>query len=138
MAHFPTIAWYVEKYILLVTYPSDFVEDDLEAIVSAKPIVKMMDEGQGALVHIVQDFRLATNFQLTRLARLVEVNQHPKRALLYQHPKLGWIVDVAEPNHSIRYFDSVVTQMYGARYRFFSTLEDAVSFLRHVDSTIPD
>lgn len=137
MTHFPTLSWYIEKYVILVTYPPEFTEDDLEAIISAKPVVQMMDEGVGALVHIIQDFRLATEFRLTRLARLVEVNRNPKRAQLYQHPKLGWILDIAEQNHPIRYFDSVIAQMYGARHRAFETIESAMTFLRYVDSTIP-
>lgn len=136
MVNYPNISWYLEKRIILVTYPQTYTEEDLEAARSAKPVLQMLDEGEGALVHVVQDFTTVKDFRITHLAKLIEVNKSPGRVELYTHPKLGWIIDAAEEHNPIRYLDSMVTQMFKARHRAVNSLEEAIAFLYSVDSTL--
>lgn len=138
MTHYPKISWYREGWIILVEYPAEYTEDDLEATVSAKPVLRMLDAGQGPLVHVIQDFSTLGAFQITRLTKLVQVNKQPGRVELYTHPKLGWIVDVTIPESPIRFLDAAIMNMFTGRYRAVDTIEQALDFLKQQDPNLPE
>ena len=137
MPNYPSLSWYLADRIILVTYPSTFTEPDLKAITDATPVLRMLNQSEADLVHIMQDFTACQDFRAARLDRFIEINKHPSRAAIYGHARLGWIVDIAPEGALIRHLDAIVTQMFKVRYRAVTTLDEALTFLHRADPSLP-
>ena len=52
------------------------------------------------------------------------------------HPRVGWMVTVGEQDKLVKFSSTVARQLLRARQRSFLTIEEAIAFLKDIDSTI--
>jgi hypothetical protein len=121
------LSWYLPGRIILCegdgTIESDevftFTQRASEMVISGKP-----------LVHVIFDFR-----QVQKLASVPQalktLQQNPP------HPDMGWVIFVGKLNPMLTTFADFVGMMLRLRYRRLDTIDEAVSFLRERDATLP-
>lgn len=122
------VSWLVEKRIIYFHTSGIATIDDVKA--GNKKVMAMLEEGI-PFVHLITDSTDVEKVQLG-LNDLASVFRDMPAS-----PKMGWSIYIS-PKMLDRFFASVTTQLTKSRHREFTTLEDAIAFLRSVDDTLPE
>lgn len=77
-------------------------------------------------VHMVADATTLENFPKNIL-------QIKNTQAYLQHPKLGWIFFISQPNPLIRFFATTIAQVIGTRLRIVETIDEAVTIIDKID-----
>jgi hypothetical protein len=78
------------------------------------------------IVHFLDVEKVPLNFSALKPSATGEV---------LSHPKMGWFV-IVSTNKVFAFMTDVILQVTKVRNRHFQTLEEAIEFLKEVDSTI--
>jgi hypothetical protein len=121
------VTWLVEDRLLLLNSWGKVNVDELMAM--DNKIGAMIENSPAPLVHGIHDHSKAA--QIPSPKDLMKVKSA-------EHPRVGWLIFIGMDNKLIKFFLSVAGQAFSLRLRFMDTLEDALTFLQDVDSTLPD
>jgi hypothetical protein len=91
--------------------------------------VQMVEQSPAATVHFITDYRAVT--------QLPPVTVQSK-AQIGSHPKLGWVLVIQNGNKFMQFATTVLAGIFKARLRYFTTFEEAITFLQTADPTLPD
>ena len=94
-----------------------------------KLIGYMLDNTQAPLMHGIYD--LSETESLPSAKDLIKLKSG-------SHPRVGWLIFIGINNKIMKFFVSVAAQSFNIRLRFMDTIEEALTFLQDVDSTLPD
>lgn len=122
------VNWMVDNRIIYFHTSGVVSIDEVKA--GNKKIMVMLDEGI-QFVHLITDSTEVEKIQLS-LTDLASVFRNMPAS-----PKLGWSIYVS-PKMLDRFFASVTTQMTNSRHREYTSLAEAIGFLRSVDETLPE
>lgn len=90
----------------------------------------MIEESESPLIHI-----LTNESQLESLP--VSVKAFNEAVAFTRHSRLGWLIMYGTDNRFAKFMSSIVSGISRVRHRRFVTLEDALKFLAHVDTSLP-
>ena len=122
-----SIAWYVERQVVFVRYTGQFTAEEFQDYLQTVER-DYLDQGEGPLVHILVDIsQAASTPTLKQLAAGIGRDLHPKS---------GWMIVIGVANPAARWIGEFVSTLFRFRYRSFSTLSDALAFLKDMDQTI--
>ena len=122
-----TLQWLVDKRIIYSKFLRDITISELEKFIEEQHA--MIAQGTPPVHHIGDN--LAPNkikFQLSGLQTFSKSLKQPE--------EVGWHIEVAQPGIK-RMASALALQFARARFRQFSTLEEAVTFLQERDMTLP-
>lgn len=120
------LSWYLENRVLLMTNQGEVTDQELFDL--DPEIIAYLNDCTAPLVHTIIDHRKGIN---SPSAKGLTHLQWPK------HPKVGWMIMVGMKNPFQRFIVAVATSFFKTRMRMFSTMEEGLVFLNHVDSTLP-
>jgi hypothetical protein len=119
--------WEIEKHVLYVSYSGDISVDEF-----ARALKEIEDEirlNGGPFVNMISDMR-----NVRRQLSLPEVMNAIRR---FDPPdQLGWTLNVGDSNALLRFTTNVAGQFLNRRARSFDTPEEALAFLREMDTSI--
>jgi hypothetical protein len=121
------IGWFIEGRIAYVHMEG--VSTPEEAHSFDQEIKKFLDSAQAPLLHMIFD-----TGGVTHLPNIKTLS----RFTWPRHPANGWVASFPKSNQFINLITSIVAQVFKARYRQFDSFEEALAFLQHVDSTLPN
>jgi hypothetical protein len=122
-----SIHWLVDKHVMINKIYAWDVESFASHIIAVN---EMVNTSHLPLVHTLWD--------------LQDLEQYPKNlneirkvvSPLFTNERLGWVISVMQ-NPIIGFLSQAGTSMYRLRYRTFKRMDEAITFLREVDATIP-
>lgn len=120
------VKWHTENSIVLVRLWGDL--DIREFPEFDQLIVQHIEESQRPLVHIWVDLKEVTQFPAS-------VREVHKALTHLSHERVGWSVVITH-NRIIRFVGYMITQIAKARFRAFSTDEEAMAFLQQMDQQL--
>ena len=122
--------WLIEKRLVQVHFIGELsIHDIVEALETSAHFV---DAGDPPSVHFLHDWTQLDKFPTNILQIMRSVNvrlAHPDR--------VGWMVAYGSDNRLMRYVSQTVLQIMRIKFRTFSTREDALAYLCHMDATLP-
>jgi proteasome lid subunit RPN8/RPN11 len=121
------VTWLIEHKLLLVNTWGKVNVDELSAMDSR--ISDMLDNSQEPLVHGIHDHTRAESIPSAKDLMQVKAGKHPR---------VGWLIIVGLDNKLMKFFVSATGQVLNIRLRFMDTVEEALTFLQDIDSTLPD
>lgn len=121
------VTWLVEGHLVLLQSWNTFNIDELHEM--DMRIGQMLDHATAPLVHGIHDHRRTQ--QLPSAKDLMKLKSG-------NHPRVGWLIFVGLDNKLLKFFVSATGQVFNLRLRFMDTIEEALTFLQDVDSTLPD
>ncbi len=119
--------WYIEGEVLYLQYFGDPKPEELHNFMME--INTYVTQGTRPLVHTIIDVS-----GVTRASTLVELAQ----AMRGYKPdaRTGWMITVGEQDKLVKFAANVARQLLHMRQRSFPTMQEALDFLRDVDSGI--
>jgi len=120
------VSWYYEKRILYSRIEGDITLDEVKAM-NDTIVQQYLPQGT-PLVHSIVD--------VTRVGKYPMNVGQLSQAVKFDNSTSGWLVVVSKANPIIRFFASVITQVSDTRFRMYSTVDEAVTFLAGVDTTL--
>ncbi len=99
------------------------VSEGVELVDSVNPLIP--------LIHGIVDNRDVTEFPKSSLKLSRSLND------LLRHQRLGWILYVSDMNPTIKMLSSLVSQIARKQYHSVGTMQEAIEFLQHIDTTLP-
>jgi hypothetical protein len=121
------VTWLVEGHLLLLNSWGHVNVNELAAMDTR--INEMLTNSTVPLVHGIHDHSKA--LQIPSAKDLMKVKAG-------HNPRVGWLIIIGLDNKLMKFFVSVAGQVLNIRLRFMNTLDEALSFLQEVDSTLPD
>jgi hypothetical protein len=122
------VSWYLEKRVLYVRVSGIIRDDEIKPFDDV--MLRYIEQGEGQLVHAISDFRAAEKMPAIRT--MVRKLSFPS------HPQFGWTAFFGFRSPILIMTLSVVPQVFKARFRHLSSLDQALNFLPQVDDTLPD
>jgi len=119
--------WEIEKQVLYVSYSGDMTANELSR--AMQDIAAEMKLNGGPFVNMISDMR-----SVRRQLSLPEVLNVIRR--FEGSEQMGCSLNVGDSNTILRFTTNVAGQVMGQRMRSFDTPEEAMAFLREVDSSI--
>ncbi len=121
------VEWLVEGRVMLVTLSGNL---DLEAIDRlTETMTEYFNKGQPPLVHQIYDATSIGNFP----TNIMEARKFAERYI--RHPLVGWGMIITS-NTTIKFIGAVVTGIAKTRSRIFGSMDEAITFLAEMDSTV--
>lgn len=121
------VKWHTENAIVLVQLSGEL--EILEFAELDRHIVQHIEQSPRILVHVWIDAKEVTQFP-TKIRQVFKALTHK------QHERLGWSI-VITSNRMVQFLGYMITQLSNkARFRAFSTDEEAQSFLMMVDANL--
>ena len=122
--------WLIENHVFYNEYNKDVKAEELKEIASAN--LAYLDKSNAPVVHIL--------INLENMGRLPLSIYQVKEASLatLHHPKMGWMVVYGNNESFVSFLTNMVVSLTKTRYKRFDGYEEAMKFLKSVDSTIPD
>src|SRR5262249_44343349 len=120
------LSWYVENRVMMVAAQGDYTDEELIAL--DDQVIKYLDQSTAPLVHMVMDRQETTHIPSIKSVTMVK---WPK------HPRYGWTLVVGSTNPFQRFVVALANNFFKGRQRNFDSLDEALDFLNHVDSTLP-
>jgi hypothetical protein len=114
------LTWHDPNKTLLTTYDGTVTAEELTR--SIEGIIGALDESTANRVHVIVDWRQATDYPYF-------VDLLPPARKLLKHSRLGWIVIVG-PNNTVKLWADLFSGITEFRYKIFDTLDNAKEFLR--------
>lgn len=122
------VGWYIEGRVIHDRLSGTVSIEDAEG--TGQIIVEYLNEGTRP-VHLIVDMTTASGFAPTvNVRRIHDIVTRQMRS-----ESLGWTLLVSE-NKLARFLASTVSQLARISMQTFSTLDDAVAFLREYDPTL--
>jgi hypothetical protein len=121
------LAWLVEGHLVLAKGWHALRSDEL-ADFDAR-VISMLESANRPLVHGIHDYSEA--LAMPPIKDLVQLKSG-------RHPKIGWVIVVGLHDRMMKFFVSIALQIFGVRVRFMDSVQEALSFLQDIDSTLPD
>lgn len=123
--------WLVDEHIIFNKMDGEVTPDDIRAVVEDN--IPMMDnESEAKLIHIIYDMRETT------LKGDVVAFQKASRAM-FTHGRMGWLLVInSSENRIVNMMASMVSKIFSAQFRQFTSLEDGLKFLNTMDISLPD
>src|SRR5690606_7838127 len=90
----------------------------------------MADESKASRVHLIVDLREAVVFPVN----ILSINAMVKGML--RHPKMGWVLVLANQNRLLRTLALMVPQVFGVQVKIFNHLHEAVEFIQAEDKSL--
>lgn len=119
------IEWHLENHVLMTTYEGELTIDELrESNQNTKDFV----ENTSHTVHNIVDINALEKFPTT-IKEMIGVADSLK------HENIGWFVIIGS-NRLQSFVVGVLAQIFGAQIKSVNTLEEALTFLRNVDSDL--
>ncbi len=119
--------WYIEGQVSYAQCISPCDAEEFRA--GLEEIDVLLGQGQRPLIHTIVDLtRLEESIGLVQMAKAIRGRK--------PDPRVGWVIMVGEQNKVVRFSASVVRQILQMRQRSFDTLDEALDFLRDIDSGI--
>lgn len=121
------ISWFVEGRVVLTEHfqtitPEETAQMDAE-------YVALLEQSDAVLVHFLFDLRQHDGVpDLKTMSSMA----------FTKHPRFGWSIVIGHLNPITRFLVSTVAQINKARFRSFTTMEEALRFLQDMDSGLPD
>jgi hypothetical protein len=100
-----------------------------EAQQSARELTARLDEGEYP-THYIADLSHNEKMPTTNIKEFKEL------ASFVFHPNLGWVVVVGMNSSMMEYVITVVARITGVRFHPVDTPQQAITFLRQIDSTL--
>ncbi len=122
------VEWYIEKRVLLSRYEGVLTIEDARGQVAEGN--KLLREGI-PLTHSIIDMTA-----VEKLPPLQAASEFMSTDLSDVRDKLGWTI-VVTTNKFLKFACSLFVPMFKVRQRFYSTLDEALTFLQEDDSTLP-
>jgi hypothetical protein len=119
--------WYVEHQVIFVKYWGEVTLDETRRQIEMNFFYN--DQSTAPLVHAIIDLS-----GVTKPLNMAEMAAALKG--LKPHPRSGWMITVGEKDPVVRFLSSVARQLFKLRQRAFHTFEEAVEFLKGMDTTI--
>ena len=119
------LSWLVEGRVILNKSWGRHNQEDIPAY--DQEMLRYLDAGTAPLVHSITDIS-----ELESMPSLASLTQFT----FTKHPRLGWQVNYGG-KAALKVIANIAAQLFPLRYRSFSTLEEALAFLQHVDTTLP-
>jgi hypothetical protein len=120
------MSWAVEKRVILTTFSGKLTQTEFEQFIESMSMY--VNQGQTPVHHISNSLGLEK----------VDIPLHKLRLLVKAYgmtTHMGWQVDIN--NNSLnKMLVSLSTQFVGIRARTFSTLNEAVTFIKQLDLTL--
>ncbi|RMF78550.1 MAG: hypothetical protein D6737_14450 [Chloroflexi bacterium] len=128
------ITWYIKNHIIYVRNFGELTNEDWQRADGI--LIDMIREGAAAgsaLVHIIVDMADVTAFPKQVQGKGGRVFQHK------HEPALGWTMIAGRDDPEVQFIATITTQANNsqARLRVFATVNEALSYLRDVDSHLP-
>jgi ubiquinone/menaquinone biosynthesis C-methylase UbiE len=123
-------AWYIPNHIYWQEISQGMTLDDLQRIKTDADMLIANYAGQN--IHSLVDARLIQGLDVS-LRQMVDTFGN-----FAQDRLSGWVIVVGDVNAMIRFTVSVISQMFDFKFRFFSTLPEAIAFLSDQDASLPD
>jgi hypothetical protein len=118
--------WLVEGHLILVVAPPVLTTEALRE--NDALIRSMLDASDAPLIHVLLDTRAVKQYPPFREAKNMEA---------LSHPRLGWSLTVGTfQNPALRFFISAVRSIRSLRQRDFTSISEALMFLRSIDPAI--
>ncbi|HEX2622030.1 MAG TPA: hypothetical protein VHL11_17860 [Phototrophicaceae bacterium] len=122
-----TLNWYIEDEIVYVRYSGDMTTDDFRA--SLLQIIKMIDTSPRTLVHIITD--------VGDVVKSLSIGEAmPVLRETGSHARAGWSITIREKSVLVKLAASMGSSLFRMRFRNFSSLDQAVIFLKQTDKTL--
>ncbi|MEQ8674799.1 MAG: hypothetical protein RLP44_18245 [Aggregatilineales bacterium] len=122
-----TIDWYIENEIIYVAYSGVTTAEELEE--SLYTIKEMIESSPRHLVHVISDVGDVTQ-SVKPLESLGIVRK------VGNSPQSGWMIILREKSALIKFGVALGTTVFKSRNRTFDTLEQAVEFIKGMDTTL--
>jgi hypothetical protein len=119
--------WYVDNKILFIQYWGEVTVDDLRRQIELNN--RYIDESDAPLVHMIIDVS-----QITQPASMKDLTA--ALAGFKPHPRGGWTITVGEKDPLTKFVSYIGRQLFRLRQRSFETFQQAVDFLKFMDTTI--
>jgi len=121
------VKWHTENTIVLVQLSGELEIEEFANL--DRLIIQHMDQSPRILVHVWIDAKEVTQFP-------TNVRQVFKGLTHKNHKRLGWSIVITD-NRMVQFLGYMVTQLNNkARFRAFSTDEEAQSFLKQMDPNL--
>ena len=123
------MGWLEPGRVVFVKFRGEMTVEEIHE--ESQQLIEYLDNGASPLVHSLVDLTTLDNFPIN----VGVLNRATVDSL--RHPRLGWTVLITD-NRMVKYLGAMVTGLSGVRYRTFTSLNEALTFLNEVDSTLPD
>jgi len=123
------IEWLVEDKVVFAQLSGHFSIDEAKTMVLTGD--NMTKESEAALIHTLIDVRKLETYP----KNIVQTRNLIQSTVTKKH--FGWIVTYGHIDPLLRFFSSMVFNIFKVRVRSFETREDAIKFLKSVDKTLP-
>jgi hypothetical protein len=124
MSH--TIEWFLPQRVIFMHIEGDVTVAEIKAV--SNEITALLDAGN-APVHLLVDDQKVQKFAIG----LAKIN---KSVAFMRHPALGSMVGVGEIHPMVAYIVPVISQILGAKLLRRKNLDDALEYLKQIDSTL--
>jgi|GEM_PF-664164 len=134
-----SVRWYLKGHILSC-YNLHTADDIMIRNQNAFNLI--MAEGKPPSVHLLIDYSLPeesdTPTDIRKLVRFSTSSPEFQEARdnLIGHPLFGWVVAFGIHNPNFNVTGKIIAQKYGYKRKEVDTLEDAIAFLKQIDSNI--
>jgi hypothetical protein len=118
------VSWLVEQRMVYAYFEDNLTVEALQSAIAE--IQHCIEEGR-APVHVLSDV-IGVKHMEANLLQLRTVTP-------VVSPHAGWILVVVN-NPLLRFFSSLMVQFAHSDYRFFATVDEALAFLKSIDSEI--
>jgi len=135
------VKWYLPGRIIY-SYDVLSVPDRIER--NRQVLRLLTTEGQPPTVHLLIDFSSTGHGNYTTglqaMIERQETNEELKQLTqqIAEHPLFGWVVSIGEQNRPLTAAATVLANKLKYRRRSVATLQDALEFLKQVDSSLAD
>ena len=119
-------SWLVKGRVVAMKSSGQLTAEDLKGEESI--MTNYLEHATAPLLHIVAD---QTGLEKFPDLKLMSSSKWPK------DPRVGWFVMYGLNNKVLSFVASVGAQLFRMRIRMVNTRQDALEFLRRVDSTLP-
>jgi hypothetical protein len=120
-----SIRWYIEGEVIYIQNRLETSTQELHDLLM--DINAYIAQSERPLVHVINDLS-----QVTKPFSLVEIAQALKG--IRPDPRMGWVIMVGEKDKLVKFISSIARQLLHVRQRSYETLEEALDFLRDIDS----
>lgn len=123
------LSWELETRIVLCQYIGHMSLETVNE--AARKVVPYIETGQPP-IHFIMDVQEMTGLHYG-------VQEGAARQLPFDTKSVGWVVYVgSKENAFYQFMANALAQVQGVKMRWFEKKEEALAFLKGVDSTLPD
>lgn len=122
------ITWLVEGRVLYDRITESPSLDEFRA--GGRRLGELMTRDDEPLVHILLDISA-----MKRMPSQIGAMSEASRPFM-SHPNAGWIIAFGSRDRMVNLIGTIVSQIFRSRFRFFHSLDEALTFLQEQDSSL--